>query len=152
MRKFFQIFVVGALVSFLFGCQLSQFGGDKKEKETKLLINMLLSDMPLPKGSSIQTEKTIIFGSGGGWAGRLVVHAPHSQIQSVLFFREQAIGAGWQLLSSTIASSMILVYRKDDRYSTIEIFERSNIFFSGSKFTITVVPSLTNDTVNKALK
>ncbi len=143
MRTLYRISLIGIIITFLVGCESIPFREDNKEEETKLLIDMLLSDMPLPERSSIQTDQTVILGSGSGWAGRIVVHAPHTQSQALLFFRDNAVGAGWELLSSTVSDSMILVYRKGDRYSTVEIFDRAG-FASGTAFTITVVPNLTN--------
>jgi hypothetical protein len=130
-------------IVFLVGCESSPFSRSNKEAETKLLIQTLLSDMPLPSGSSIRTNQTVILGSGGGWAGRIVVHAPQTRAQALLFFRDNALGTGWKLLSSTVSDSIILVFGKDKRYSTIEIFDRSGLS-SGTRFTITVVPDVTN--------
>ena len=140
MSKFYQNTLIGILMALLVGCETITPNG--KEQETKLIIDMLLSDMPLPERSSIQTDKTVIIGSGGGWAGKIVLHAPQSKSQALKFFRDNTVGSGWQLLSSTVSDSIIMVYRKNDIYSTIEIFNRSRLS-SGTAITISVVPNLT---------
>ena len=83
--------------------------------------NKLLGDMPLPGGSRIDNDKSLILGSGDGWAGRVAISSAQNGTETFNFFRDQYQKAGWTLVSSTKTRNSILVFVKKDRTATIEI-------------------------------
>lgn len=85
--------------------------------------NKLLGDMPLPGGARIDNEKSLILGSGDGWAGRVAINSAQNATETFNFFRDQYQKAGWTLVSSTKTKNSFLVFIKKDRTATIEIEE-----------------------------
>lgn len=131
----------GALV-VMSGCSLFN---DAYQEESRKIIDYLLADMPLPPDADIQKLPTVILGTGTGIAGRIVLHSNVSPAANLVFYGNSAQSAGWELVSSTVAEEIILVYTKDGRHATIEILrDRSGVtgLFGGesnSQITISVV-------------
>lgn len=131
-----------ALVVFASGCSLFN---DAYQVESRKIINYLLADMPLPPDADIQKEPTVILGTGTGIAGRIVLMSNRSPASNLVFYGNSTQGSGWELVSSTVAEEIILVYTKEGRHATIEILRRSDgigRLFGGendSQITISVV-------------
>ena len=129
------------LVMFTSGCSL--FSG-AYQVESRKIINYLLADMPLPPDAEIQKEPTVILGTGTGIAGRIVLMSNVSPASNLVFYGNSTQGSGWELVSSTVAEEIVLIYTKEGRHATIEILRRGGFgnFFSGknnSQITISVV-------------
>jgi hypothetical protein len=129
------------LVMFASGCSLFN---DAYQVESRKIIDYLLADMPLPPDADIQKEPTVILGTGTGIAGRIVLMSNVSPASNLVFYGNATQGSGWELVSSTVAEEIVLVYTKEGRHATIEILRRGGIgkFFSGennSQITISVV-------------
>jgi hypothetical protein len=68
-----------------------------------------------------------------------------SPASNLVFYGNSTQGSGWELVSSTVAEEIILVYTKEGRHATIEILRRSDgigRLFGGendSQITISVV-------------
>jgi hypothetical protein len=129
------------LVMFASGCSLFN---DAYQVESRKIIDYLLADMPLPPDADIQKEPTVILGTGTGIAGRIVLMSNVSPASNLVFYGNSTQGSGWELVSSTVAEEIVLVYTKEGRHATIEILRRGGIgkFFSGennSQITISVV-------------
>ena len=111
--------------------------------DTKIIVDALIADLPLPPDSEIRIRDSVILGSGIGWGGRIGLIDPLSPAETLLFFRETAPNSGWSLTSSTVGSSIIIVFEKPDRIATIEIFKGPR-FGKKSDVTISVVPRASN--------
>ncbi len=103
--------------------------------------NKLLGDMPLPGGSRIDNEKSLILGSGDGWAGRVAINSAQNATETFNFFRDQYQKAGWTLVSSTKTKNSILVFIKKDRTATVEI--EDGTFGGKASVMLTVAPRST---------
>ncbi len=107
----------------------------------------LLGDMPLPGGATIVHDKSLILGSGDGWAGLVAIASDQNATETFTFFRDQFQKAGWTLVSSTKTKNSILVFIKKDRTATVEIEEGSLIGKTGVMLTVaprsTVIPPVT---------
>lgn len=103
--------------------------------------NRLLGDMPLPGGSRINNENSLILGSGDGWAGRVSITSAQNATETFTFFRDQFQKSGWTLVSSTKSKNSILVFVKKDRTATIEIEEGG--FTGKAQVMLTVAPRST---------
>ncbi len=101
----------------------------------------LLGDMPMPGGTTMNPEKSLILGSGDGWAGRVVLNSPHNATDTFAYFIDQYPKAGWTLVSSTKAKNSILVFIKRDRTATIEI--ESSSLGGKAQIMLTVAPRST---------
>ena len=131
------------LVSLLSGCVLP---GSVYQEQSRLIINYLLSDFPLPNDAEIQKLPTVILGTGAGIAGRIILYSDLSPAENLIFYGNSTQGSGWSLVSSTVAEEIILIYTKDGRHATIEIGRRGDgiggIISGGnskSRITISVV-------------
>ena len=107
--------------------------------DTKIIVDALIADLPLPPDSEIRIRDSVILGSGASWGGRIGFIDPLSPAETLLFFRETAPNNGWSLISSTVGSSIIIVFEKPDRIATVEIFKGPR-FGKKSDVTISVVP------------
>jgi len=112
-----------AIVLFVSGC--SSLGG-AYQAESRKIIDYLLADMPLPPDAKIKKEPTVILGTGTGIAGRIVMISNVSPAENLVFYGNSTQGSGWQLVSSTVAEEIVLVYTKEGRHATIEILRRTD--------------------------
>ena len=133
------VLVFASLIS---GCGLV---GDVYQEESRRIINYLLADFPLPNDAEIQKIPTVILGTGTGIAGRIVLESDLSPAENLIFYGNSTQGAGWGLVSSTVAEEIILIYTKEGRHATIEILRKGRGIGgitgggSGSQITISVV-------------
>ncbi|MBT3361820.1 MAG: hypothetical protein HN403_19520 [Rhodospirillales bacterium] len=94
-------------------------------------------DMPMAAGGEIDVDKTLIFGAGEGWFGRLVINASNDSGQMFNFYKESLPGFGWQEITSIRAATSVLTYSREERIATIQIEGRT---LRGSEVSITVSP------------
>ena len=129
-------FLIAILATSIIGCTTTVMD------HTELLDNIqtdLLGDMPLPKGSKINNDKSLILGAGTSWAGRIVINTPQGPTDTFTFFRDQYPNIGWTGVSSIKAKISILVFAKQDRTVTVEITD-AGALEDGSVTTLTVAP------------
>ena len=94
-------------------------------------------DMPMPVGGDIDVERTLIFGTGEAWFGRMVINTPHGTGDMFTFYREGLPGFGWQEVTSVRAAVSVLTYVRAERVATIQIQART---IRGSDISVTVSP------------
>ena len=94
-------------------------------------------DMPMPVCGEIDVERTLIFGTGEAWFGRMVVNTSHNSGDMFTFYRESLPGFGWKEITAVRAAVSVLTYVREDRVATIQIQART---IRGSEVTITVSP------------
>lgn len=118
-------------------------GGCASGGSTESLDNIqqqLLGDMPLPQGSKISNEQSLILGGGPQWTGRIVIVSPQGPTDTFTFFRDQFPRAGWTGISSIKAKTSILLFAKGDRTVTVEINEAGTFQSGGSMVALTAAP------------
>ena len=93
-------------------------------------------DLPIPTGSKIDIEKTLVFGSKP-WFGQLALKSLSSTNQLFNFYRENLPQYGWQEITSVRAPTSILTYSSPERVLTIAI---QSATLTGSHVTLTVSP------------
>ena len=99
----------------------------------------MLHDFPFPQGGKIDSDKSLIFGAGSHWIGRLVIVASKSSGEMFIFFRDSLSVQGWSLISASRSKSSVLVFQKDMRVINIVVSD-IGLFASGSEITITATP------------
>lgn len=99
----------------------------------------MLHDFPFPQGSQIDSHKSLIFGAGSHWIGRLVIVASKSSGEMFVFFRESLSAQGWSLISASRSKSSVLIFQKDVRVINVEVND-SGVLSSGSEIIITATP------------
>ena len=111
-------------------------GIDLVELMIKIELNFAqFDDIPIPIGSSLNQEESIIISKNKSWLGRLVFDSNKKQLSIFDFFRNELPKFGWKKLSEVRAEYSLLNYTNDSRVASIQIF--SNTFY-GSKVSITV--------------
>ena len=138
MMKLSKFIILSALGVVLAGC--SGFLDKEYQSQSRLAIDYLLADLPIPDEAKIQKVPTVILGTGSGIAGRIVLESPKPPAENLIFYSEKAITTGWLLVSSTVAEEIVLTYTKDGRYATIEILKPNELssFASASESLITI--------------
>jgi hypothetical protein len=94
-------------------------------------------DMPLPLKSSLDLDRTMVFGASEAWIGRLALTASFDPGQMFEFYRQQMPQFGWQEITTLRSAVSVLTYSRDGRVATIQIQKRT---LTGSEVTITVSP------------
>ena len=128
--------VVCATVLALAGCAAG--GGSTESLDS--IQQQLLGDMPLPQGSRMSNDQSLILGGGPQWTGRIVIVTPQGPTDTFTFFRDQFPRAGWTGISSIKAKTSILVFAKGDRTVTVEINEAGTFQSGGSVVALTAAP------------
>lgn len=95
------------------------------------------TDIPMPSNSSLDMNKSIIFGASDAWHGRLVLNAGGSSAQMYDFYEREMPNFGWSKVTVVRADISVLVYDRENRVATIKLTGGS---FAGSTVDITVSP------------
>jgi hypothetical protein len=93
---------------------------------------------PLPVGTKVRTNDSLILGVGDNWLGRAVFEVPTDAPASFAFFADQFPRQGWTAVSAMRGKKSLLVFTRGDRSATLEIEEGS--LFGNAIVTITVSP------------
>ena len=93
----------------------------RSQNDTKLLIEYALYDFPFPKTSTIVENETVILGAGERWSGKVRFLDTKTPPELLKFYAEVVPASGWEMKSSTVSSSIFLVFSRDNRVATVEI-------------------------------
>ena len=93
----------------------------RSQNDTKLLIEYALYDFPFPKTSKIVENETVILGAGERWSGKVRFLDTKTPPELLKFYAEVVPASGWEMKSSTVSSSIFLVFSRDNRVATVEI-------------------------------
>jgi len=94
-------------------------------------------DMPVPEGADINLDRTIVFGAGEDWFGRLVIDVSHSANSMFDYFERELPRFGWEEVTSVRSAVSVLTYTRQERVVTIQVQSSK---FRGSVAVITVSP------------
>ena len=94
-------------------------------------------DIPIPTGATMDTKRTLVFGSNESWYGQLALNAKHDGDSIFDFYKQELPGFGWEEITSVRADVSSLTYMRAERVATIQIAKKT---ISGSVITITVSP------------
>jgi hypothetical protein len=98
----------------------------------------LAGDMPIPPGSTIRPQETLVMGTGNRWMGRISLSVPGESQAIYTYYRDGLPSAGWALTSSSYSKLSFLTFSKAERVATVQIHAAS---FGGNEVTITVTPA-----------
>jgi hypothetical protein len=101
-----------------------------------------LEGAPLPLGAVVDNKKSIIFGEGPLWTGRVEVHTALNAEEVIRFFINQYPTAGWTFLSSTKSNTSVLIFVGQNKTLIAEIKDKS--FGTGANIILTVSPANQN--------
>lgn len=143
LKKFTTASLLGALSLLLAAC--SNMGVPLEGSKDSNAANQGVSASELttagqlpPGGAKIDYEKSLIFGSGQNWMGRLNLELNQAGSAAYSFFLEQYPRQGWLLVSAVRGKTSLLVFTKPDRSITVELTEGG--FLGGSAAVLTVMP------------
>ena len=94
---------------------------DEYQTNQKKVIEFLLSDLPIPEDSSIMRDSTVLLGNGDNVSGRIMLDTSSSPAENLIFYSEEALASGWELMSSKVGEEITLIYFKNGRYATLEM-------------------------------
>lgn len=100
--------------------------------------NEMLAGTPMPPGSTIVTDKSLLIGGQGHWVGRLVMNLAASSQDAFAFFEEHMPAQGWTLISSVRGEQSLMVFTRQELTATVSFSQRSG--FSAGTATMTVTP------------
>ena len=78
-------------------------------------------DIPIPDGSVMDMNNTVIFGSDDEWFGRLALIPNLSHAETFDFFRYEMPNLNWIEITNVRSTSSVLSYEKENRIVTIQI-------------------------------
>lgn len=96
-----------------------------------------VSDLPIPGGTVIKPDRSLILGSGDAWLGRMVLDLKLNSTQAFSFYQEQMPAFGWQEVTAVQGKTSILTYTRGERAATVEIAPAT---MKGSTASVTVSP------------
>lgn len=137
MMYFAALKTIGALcmVAVLTACAATTPLGSSEP----LRPNEMLAGTPLPPGSTIANDKSLLIGGSGHWVGRLVLNLAGSTQDAFAFFEEHMPAQGWTVISSVRGDQSLMVLTKQDLTATVAFTERSGLAGSATA-TLTVTP------------
>jgi hypothetical protein len=127
MKKLLPVLLVAALS----GCAIFV---DEFQSNQRMVLDYLLSDLPLPKDADIIKDPTVILGTGNSISGRVVLVSSYTPAENLIFYGNETPSTGWTLVSSKVGGEITMVYTKDGRYATIDITPKKDFesFIQGS--------------------
>ncbi|MES2414787.1 MAG: hypothetical protein V4614_13355 [Pseudomonadota bacterium] len=117
----------------------SSMGGDSTV--TEATTKQLSGDVPLPPGSTIKQQDTLVMGSGNSWTGRINLSVAGEPQAVFTWFRDSMAAAGWTLTSSSFSKLSLLTFSKGERVGNVQM-QATN--FGGNEVLVTVSPVTRN--------
>jgi len=96
-----------------------------------------ITDVPIPEGARLDSERSLVLGGQDNWTGRLVFNIGESSADAFARYHQEMPRFGWRLITSVQAEASVLAFSQGDRVATIQIEGRT---LSGATVTITMSP------------
>ena len=116
--------------------QPTQASADKGDSAIEQNFS-LLTDIPIPPDSSLDTERSLILGDLDRWTGRIVLNVGLDATPTFALYQTQMPNFGWEPIMSVQADVSVLSFTRGERAATVQIESRT---LGGSTTTITVAP------------
>lgn len=95
------------------------------------------SDVPVPAGSEMDIQRSLVLGDRDAWIGRLVIAVGLNPGRAYDFYFDEMPRFGWQPVTSVRAETSVLTYTRGSRVATIQIEGRTIV---GATVSLTVSP------------
>jgi|GEM_PF-1236371 hypothetical protein len=95
------------------------------------------SDLPMPPQAQLDTEKSIILGTGEDWTGRVLIQTPNSPESAFDFYRKELPGLGWREITAVRAAVSVLTYIREGRVATLQLQKSAA---GGTDVSVTISP------------
>ncbi len=96
-----------------------------------------ITDVPIPEGARLDSERSLVLGGEDNWTGRLVFSVGESSADAFARYHQEMPRFGWRLITSVQAESSVLTFSQGARIATIQIEGRT---LSGATVAITMSP------------
>ena len=100
---------------------------DEYQVNQRKVIAYLLEDLPLPNDADIIKVPSVLLGTGDAISGRIVLTSGFSPAENLIFYGNETLTTGWQLISSKVGEEVTLIYFKNGRYATLEMKPRRTV-------------------------
>ena len=120
MKRLLPVFLLFAIS----GCTIFI---DEFQSNQRVVLEYLLSDLPLPEDADIIKDPTVLLGTGSSISGRVVLVSGYTPAENLIFYGNETPSTGWKLASSKVGEEITLVYTKEGRYATIDITPKENL-------------------------
>ena len=120
MKRLLPVFLLFAIS----GCTIFI---DEFQSNQRVVLDYLLSDLPLPEDADIIKDPTVLLGTGSSISGRVVLVSGYTPAENLIFYGNETPSTGWKLASSKVGEEITLVYTKEGRYATIDITPKENL-------------------------
>lgn len=137
MNKFKTLLCVFTAV--LAGCALDSQGLKKDKTEELPYTFSQFTDIPVPEGSQMDLDKSMMFGRESDWMGKMTFYAPYNVSGVFDFYMEEMPKFNWKELTSVRGSNSVLTYRYKCRVATVQLI--ANGFRGDTTVIISMAPS-----------
>ncbi len=96
-----------------------------------------VTDVPIPDGARLDSERSLVLGGQDNWTGRLVFNVGESPSEAFALYHQEMRRFGWRLITSAQSESSVLAFSQGERIATIRIEGRN---LSGTTVTIIMSP------------
>lgn len=133
-------FIVTAIwvVAFLAGCSnnptLTTSAAAENAEPGKF---QPLTDIPIPNGAKLDSDKSLILGPADHWLGRAVLKVGLAANEATVFYQNQMPSFGWELITMAQGKVTNMTFSRADRIASIQIEGET---FGGSHATIIMSP------------
>tara|TARA_Y100001935_G_C17062332_1_gene387395 strand:- start:60 stop:587 length:528 start_codon:yes stop_codon:yes gene_type:complete len=100
---------------------------DEYQVNSRKVIAYLLEDLPLPDDADIIKVPTVLLGTGDAISGRIILKSGYSPAENLIYYGNETLTTGWQLISSKVGEEVTLIYFKNGRYATLEMKPRNTV-------------------------
>ena len=102
-----------------------------------------ITDVPIPPGTTLDAQNSLILGTGDQWTGRLVLKLTQSHSEAFALYTTQMPQFGWKAIASIQSGTSLLTFVRGNRATTIEIIEGRAV--RGCLVRITMAPQATKN-------
>lgn len=102
-----------------------------------------LTDLAMPRGYDLSRSKTVIFGEGDSWNGKVVYTINSAAEDMVTFYRRDMPALGWQEISMFRGPTSVLNFQRGGRVATVQVSPRT---LYGSYVEVVVTQATTGQT------
>ena len=96
-----------------------------------------ITDVPIPAGARLDTDRSLVLGGGNHWTGRLVISISDSAAEAFSRYAGEMPRFGWTHITSVQAEVSILTFSREARVATIQIEGKT---LGGSTVTMVISP------------
>jgi len=130
--------VIFALLLGIAGCSHSLSPTPSGESATPPAPSFSqFSDVPIPEGARMDTDRTLLLGQGDTWVGRLVYSVRFTGAPELFdFYKAEMPAFKWTEVSSVRAEISVMTWQRDDRIATVQIEDTT----LGAEVILTMAP------------